>query len=187
MRENFPRNLGNRAILVFFREWIMHNRVILVAILHHNGHLQQQWRWILISLGLMHNLHKRRIQWLEAMEKWPCGDSFTFYSVVLRDDVLIENNNYGCVIMQNNGAMKIVNFTHAQTAETRCSFLCLWTSGTRLGMWPTFQKKPEGVGKRLVKPTVPEVMQSLHIPFIDHLSRDTSGFICGLFGTCELC
>ena len=23
-------------------------------------------------------------------------------SVVLRDDVLIENNNYGCVIMQNN-------------------------------------------------------------------------------------
>ena len=45
-----------------------------------------------------------------------------FYSVMLRDDVLIENNKYGCVIMQNNGAMKIVNFTHAQTAETRRSF-----------------------------------------------------------------
>ena len=42
--------------------------------------------------------------------------------MVLRDDVLIENNNSGCVIMQNNKAMKIVNFTHAQTAETRRSF-----------------------------------------------------------------
>ena len=31
---------------------------------------------------------------------------------MLRDDVLIENN----------GAMKIVNFTHVQTAETRRSF-----------------------------------------------------------------
>ena len=40
------------------------------------------------------------------MEKWPCGDSFTFYSVVLRDDVLIENNNYGCVIVQNNEQWK---------------------------------------------------------------------------------
>ena len=38
---------------------------------------------------------------------------------MLRDDVLIENNKYGCIIMQNNWAMKIVNFTHAQTAETR--------------------------------------------------------------------
>ena len=27
---NFPRNLGNRIILVFFRVWITHNRVILV-------------------------------------------------------------------------------------------------------------------------------------------------------------
>ena len=25
---------------------------------------------------------------------------------MLRDDVLIENNKYGCVIIQNNGAMK---------------------------------------------------------------------------------
>ena len=32
-------------------------------------------------------------------------------------DVLIENNKYGCTMkgMQNNGAMKIVNFMHAQT------------------------------------------------------------------------
>ena len=44
---------------------------------------------------------------------------FYFLSVVLRDDVLIENNNYGCVSMQNNRAMKLVNFAHAQTAETR--------------------------------------------------------------------
>ena len=69
------------------------------------------------------------MQWLEAMGKWPCGDCFTFYSVVMRDDVLIEKNNDGCVIMQNNGAMKIVNFTHAQT---RRSFLRPWTPGTRL-------------------------------------------------------
>ena len=46
---------------------------------------------------------------------------------MLRDDVLIENIKYGCVIMQNNGAMKLVNFTHAQTAETRRSFHHLWT------------------------------------------------------------
>ena len=26
-----------------------------------------------------------------------------------------------------------------------------------------------------------------HSFFIYHLSRDTSGFICGLFATCELC
>ena len=47
------------------------------------------------------------------MEKLLCGDCFTFYSMVLHDDVLIESNKYGCVIMQNNGAMKIVNFMHA--------------------------------------------------------------------------
>ena len=37
-------------------------------------------------------------------------------------DVLIENNKYGCVTMkgmQNNGAMKIVNFMHAQMAKVR--------------------------------------------------------------------
>ena len=38
---------------------------------------------------------------------------------MLRDDVLIESYKYGYVIMQNNGAMKKVNFMHAQTAETR--------------------------------------------------------------------
>ena len=48
---------------------------------------------------------------------------------MLRD---VENNNDGYVIMQNNGAMKIVNFAHAQTAETRRSFLIPWTPGTRL-------------------------------------------------------
>ena len=42
---------------------------------------------------------------------------------MLRDDVLIENSKYSYVTMQNNGAMKIVDFTHAQTAETRHSFL----------------------------------------------------------------
>ena len=52
------------------------------------------------------------------MDKWPYGDCFTFYSAVVHNDVLIENNKYGYITMQNNGAMKIVNFTHAQTAET---------------------------------------------------------------------
>ena len=33
MRENFPRNLGKRVILVFFHVWITHNRVILVFFL----------------------------------------------------------------------------------------------------------------------------------------------------------
>ena len=51
---------------------------------------------------------------------------------MLRDDVLIENNNYACVIMQNNGAMKIVNFTNVQMAETRRSFLRPWMLGMRL-------------------------------------------------------
>ena len=102
------------------------------GILSHNGHLQTQWRRVLVSLGLTHNLHRRRIQWLEAIKKWPCGDCFTFSSLMLHDDVSIENNNYGCIIMQNNGAMKIVNFTYAQTAETRRSFLYPWTLGTRL-------------------------------------------------------
>ena len=41
---------------------------------------------------------------------------------MLRDDVLTENNKCGYVTMQNNRAMKAVNFTHAQTAETRRSF-----------------------------------------------------------------
>ena len=56
------------------------------------------------------------------MDKCSCGDCLTFYSVLLRDDVLIENNKYGYITMQNNGAMKIVNFMHAQVAETRRSF-----------------------------------------------------------------
>ena len=51
---------------------------------------------------------------------------------MLRDDVLIENNKYGYIIMQNIVAMKIVNFTHAQMAETRHSFCRPWTLGTRL-------------------------------------------------------
>ena len=98
---NLPRNLGNRVILVFFH--IMDYAYVLFWYSSNVlWPLEWQWRWVLIGLGLMHNLHKLRIQWLEAMEKWPCGDCFTFYSVVLRNDVLIENNNYGCVIMQNN-------------------------------------------------------------------------------------
>ena len=116
---------------VLFRYSGLHITV-LFSILPHNGYLL--WRWVLISLGLTHtcNLHRWRIQWLEALEKWPCGDCFTFYSVMLRYDVLIENNKCSYIIMQNNEAMKIVNFTHAQTAETKHSFHRLWTPGAKL-------------------------------------------------------
>ena len=53
------------------------------------AHLQWQLQRILISLGLIHNLHRWRRQWLEALEKWPCGDCLTFYSAMLHDDVWI--------------------------------------------------------------------------------------------------
>ena len=66
------------------------------------------------------------------MDKWPYGDCLTFYSVMLCDDMLIENNKYGYVTMQNNGAMKTVNFTHVQMAETRRSFHHPWMLSTRL-------------------------------------------------------
>ena len=98
----FPRNLGNHVILVFFCEWNTHNRVFY-SILLRNGHLQWQRQRVLISLGLAHILDRRRIQCLEAMDKWPCGDCFTFYSAMLCDDVLIENNKYAtslCKIME---------------------------------------------------------------------------------------
>ena len=57
------------------------------------------------------------------------------------------------------------------------------------GVWPTFQeKKWKGQGKKgAANPTRGTLVSSLCIPFIDHLSRDTSGFVCGLIGTCELC
>ena len=127
---NFPINLRNLVILVFFRVWIMHNHIILVFFLvmatcsysddefssalvlriiytsegYSDG---KPWRNDHVVIVLLFVYH------------------FYLYHVVLCDDVLIENNNSGCVIMQNNEAMKIVNFTHAQTAETRRSFFFL--------------------------------------------------------------
>ena len=59
------------------------------------------------------------------MEPWrnDCVAVFLYYFLVmLRNDVLIENNKYGYNIMQNNGTMKAVHLTHAQMAETRHSF-----------------------------------------------------------------
>ena len=75
------------------------------------------------------HLHRWRIQCLEAMDdhvvivcgdcftmwcltmwwliQWPCGDCFTFYSTMLRDDVLIENNKYGYMTMQNDWASRM--------------------------------------------------------------------------------
>ena len=72
----------------------------------------------------------RKIYTDEGYSDWKPGRNdhvvivFTFYSAMLHNDVLIKNKKYGWVIMQNDGAMKIVNFMHAQTAETRCSFRC---------------------------------------------------------------
>ena len=60
----------------------------------------------------------RKIYTDEGYSDWKPGRNdhvvivFTFYSAMLHDDVLIKNNKYGWVIMQNNGAMKIVNFMH---------------------------------------------------------------------------
>ena len=119
---NFLRNLGNRVILVFFYVWITHNHVILVffRIMVTCSNSDNKFSSALV-LHII-NTSKEYSDW----KPWR-NDCVVivllFYSVVLRDDVLIENNNYVCVIMQNNGAMKIVNFTHAQTAETRRSFL----------------------------------------------------------------
>ena len=53
------------------------------------------------------------MQCVKAMDKWPCGGCLTFYSAMVRDDILIENNKYGYVTMQNSGPMKIFNFAHA--------------------------------------------------------------------------
>ena len=39
--------------------------------------------------------------------------------------------------MQNNGAMKVVNFTHAQTAETRHSFHPSVNAGYKANVVPT--------------------------------------------------
>ena len=70
------------------------------GILPCNGHLQWQRQRVLISFGLMHILHRWRIQCLEAIDEWPCGDCFTFYSTMLHDDVLIENNKYAMSLAQ---------------------------------------------------------------------------------------
>ena len=78
MHKIFPEILGNRVILVFFR---------VMATCSDSDE-------VLISLGLTHNLHRQSIQWLEAIEKWPCSDCLTSYSAMLRDDVLIVNIKY---------------------------------------------------------------------------------------------
>ena len=111
-------NTHNRVILVFFR---------VMAICS-----DRDYEFSSALQGLTHNPHRRRIQCVESMGKWPCDVCFTFYSLMMRDDVLIKNNKYGYVTMQNNGAMKIVNFTHALMAETRRSFLRPWMPGMRL-------------------------------------------------------
>ena len=41
---------------------------------------------------------------------------------MLHDDVLIENIKYGCVIMQNNGAIKLFNFTHNANSWNQAYF-----------------------------------------------------------------
>ena len=50
---------------------------------------------------------------------------------MLRDDVLIWKQLICNITMQNNGAMKIVNFTHVQMAETRRSFSPSVNAGVR--------------------------------------------------------
>ena len=101
-----------------------YGKLCYFSILPHNWH--SQWQWVLISLGLMHNLHRQTKDTVTGnhgeMTMW-----WLFY-FLLCDAVrwcitcVIENNKYGYVMMQK--AMEIVNFMHAQMAETRHSFCC---------------------------------------------------------------
>ena len=120
MRKIFPE-IWETVILVFFRIWVMHIHVILVffRVMATCSDSDHEFSSALVF---------RIIYTSEGYSDWkPWRNDHVviillFSSVMLRN-VLIENNKFGCVIMQNNGAMKIVNFTHAQTAETRHSFL----------------------------------------------------------------
>ena len=138
MRKIFPE-IWETVILVFFCAWITHNRVILVflCIIATCSDSDDEFSSTLV----LHIIYTS--EGYNGWKPWRNGRVpamivlLLFYSVVLCDDscdVLIQNNHYGCIIMHNNGAMKIVNFMHAQTAETRCSFLCLWMPGTKLFM-----------------------------------------------------
>ena len=51
---------------------------------------------------------------------------------LLHDGAQWRINQKQWVWLRHYGTMKIVNFTHAQTAETRCFFLHLWMPGTKL-------------------------------------------------------
>ena len=65
---------------------------------------------------------------------------------------------YGYFTIQNNGTMKIVDFMHAQAAETRCSFL---RPGTRLAHHHLQQPCIIGVF-RLPNPTHPSHYAGTH-------------------------
>ena len=58
--------------------------------------------------------------------------------MILRNGILIENNKFGCIIMQNNGAMEIFDFTHVQTAETRRYFCWLYEATVLLCLFFEF-------------------------------------------------
>ena len=83
---NFLRKLGNHVILVFFR-------VMVIC-----SDSDDEFSSALVL---------RIIYTDEGYSDWKLGRYdhvmiVLLYSVMLRDDVLIENNKYGCVIMQNN-------------------------------------------------------------------------------------
>ena len=81
---NFPEIWETVLLLYSSMNWLCITILFLYSSAY--GHLQRQWRWVLISLGMTHYLHRRNVQWPEAMEKWLCGDCFAFSSVILRDD-----------------------------------------------------------------------------------------------------
>ena len=87
--QNFPRNLGNRVILVFFRVIATYSDEFSSALV---------LRKIYTDEGYSDSKPGRNDHVVIV---------FTFYSAMLHNDVLIKNNKYGWVIMQNNGAMKI--------------------------------------------------------------------------------
>ena len=96
------------------------------GILPRNGHLQWQWwRWVFINHGLTSTQTKYTVTGSHGkMTVW-----WLFYFLLHGATIhVLENVRHN----HTNGAMKLVNFTHAQMAETRHSFRCLWTPGTRL-------------------------------------------------------
>ena len=100
--KKFLRNLGNRVILVFVHISITHNHVILVffCIMATCSDSEDEF---LSSLALCIICTS---EGYSDWKPWRNDHVVIVLYFLLRNDVLIENSKYGCIIMQNNRAMK---------------------------------------------------------------------------------